>query len=142
MYPAEASETNEVLLERHMDLVKRIAYYLMGRLPATVPVQDLIQVGAMGLLEAARQYDKRHGASFDTYAGIRIRGAMLDEIRRMAWAPRSTYRGMRQISAAVPAGRPCAAAATVATISRSRRPRPWHCRDAAHRRTSTARPPR
>lgn len=101
MYAAEAFENSEDLVERHMDLVKRIAYHLAGRLPMTIPVQDLIQAGAMGLLEAAQQYDKRHGASFETYAGIRIRGAMLDEARRLSWAPRSTHRSMRQISEAV-----------------------------------------
>jgi RNA polymerase sigma factor FliA len=101
MYPAETLESSEDLVERHMDLVKRIAYHLAGRLPMTIPVQDLIQAGAMGLLEAAQQYDKRHGASFETYAGIRIRGAMLDEARRLSWAPRSTHRSMRQIGEAV-----------------------------------------
>lgn len=101
MYAAEAFENSEDLVEHHMDLVKRIAYHLAGRLPMTIPVQDLIQAGAMGLLEAAQQYDKRHGASFETYAGIRIRGAMLDEARRLSWAPRSTHRSMRQISEAV-----------------------------------------
>src|SRR3569832_2471580 len=69
-------------------LVKRIAYHLMSRLPPSVQADDLIQAGMIGLLEAARNYDAGQGASFETYAGIRIRGAMLDEIRRNDWAPR------------------------------------------------------
>jgi RNA polymerase sigma factor for flagellar operon FliA len=84
-----------------MDLVRRIAHHLIGRLPASVQIDDLIQAGAMGLLEAARQYDASHGASFETYAGIRIRGAMLDEVRRHDWSPRSSHRTMREISAAI-----------------------------------------
>jgi RNA polymerase sigma factor for flagellar operon FliA len=84
-----------------MGLVRRIAHHLIGRLPASVQIEDLIQAGAMGLLEAARQYDASHGASFETYAGIRIRGAMLDEVRRHDWSPRSAHRTMREISAAI-----------------------------------------
>ncbi len=101
LYAKEAPDESEILVERHMALVKRIAHHLLGRLPATVQVQDLIQAGAMGLLEAAKQYDRRHGASFETYAGIRIRGAMLDEVRRLDWAPRSAHRTMRQVSDAL-----------------------------------------
>ena len=63
---------------RHAELVKRIAYHLAGRLPASVEVADLIQAGMLGLLEAASNYTADRGASFETYAGIRIRGAMLD----------------------------------------------------------------
>ncbi len=121
MYANKAPEENEILVERHMDLVKRIAHHLLGRLPATIQVQDLIQAGAMGLLEAARQYDKRHGASFETYAGIRIRGAMLDEVRRLDWAPRSAHRTMRQVSEAlrsveVRTGRPATGAEAAAEL--------------------------
>lgn len=101
MYQIDVATSREDLIERHMDLVRRIAHHLLGRLPATVQVQDLIQAGAMGLLEAAKQYDDSHGASFETYAGIRIRGAMLDEVRRLDWAPRSAHRAMREISEAI-----------------------------------------
>ena len=86
------------LVETHAPLVKRIAYHLMSRLPACVQVDDLIQAGMIGLLEAARNYDASQGASFVTYAGIRIRGSMLDEIRKGDWAPRSLYRKVREIS--------------------------------------------
>jgi RNA polymerase sigma factor for flagellar operon FliA len=74
---------------------------MLGRLPDSVQVDDLIQAGMIGLLEAARKYDGGKGASFETYAGIRIRGAMLDEIRRGDWAPRSVHRNSRRISDAI-----------------------------------------
>ncbi|MEC8443612.1 MAG: RNA polymerase sigma factor FliA [Pseudomonadota bacterium] len=89
------------LVREHAALVKRIAHHLMGRLPDTVQVDDLIQAGMIGLLEAARKYDGGKGASFETYAGIRIRGAMLDEIRKGDWAPRSVHRNSRRISDAI-----------------------------------------
>jgi RNA polymerase sigma factor FliA len=89
------------LVVAHASLVKRIAYHLMARLPPSVQVDDLIQAGMIGLLEASKSYDASQGASFETYAGIRIRGAMLDEIRRGDWAPRSLHRKVRQIAEAV-----------------------------------------
>ena len=67
-----------VLVERHAPLVKRIAQHLLARLPSGVLLDDLIQAGMIGLLEASRNFDGSKGASFETYAGIRIRGAMLD----------------------------------------------------------------
>ena len=95
-----ATSMNETI-ERHASLVKRIAYHLIARLPHTVDVDDLIQTGMIGLMDAAQNYDANQGASFETYAGIRIRGAMLDEIRRNDWAPRSVHRKAREISAAM-----------------------------------------
>lgn len=89
------------VVTRHAPLVKRIAHHLVGRLPASVQVEDLIQAGMIGLLEAARQYDASQGASFSTYAGIRIRGAMLDEIRRLDWTPRSVHRRAREVADAI-----------------------------------------
>jgi len=89
------------IVAEHTALVRRIAYHLVSRLPASVQAEDLIQSGMIGLLEAARNYEPTHGASFETYAGIRIRGAMLDEIRRQDWAPRSLFRKMRQVSEAM-----------------------------------------
>lgn len=85
------------LVMEHAGLVKRIAYHLAARLPASVDVEDLIQAGMIGLLEAGRQYSDQHGATFETYAGIRIRGAMLDEIRKSDWTPRSVHRAYRAI---------------------------------------------
>lgn len=73
------------LIERYAPLVKRIAYHLLARLPASVQVDDPIQAGMIGLLEVPGKYDASKGASFETYAGIRIRGAMLDEVRKGDW---------------------------------------------------------
>lgn len=89
------------LIESHSELVRKIAYHLMARLPANVLVDDLIQSGMIGLLEAARNFDATKGASFETFAGIRIRGAMLDEMRRGDWVPRSVHKNSRNISNAI-----------------------------------------
>lgn len=93
--------TQEQLIKSHALLVKRIAYHLSGRLPRSVQLDDLVQAGMLGLLESLKQYDDTKGASFETYAGIRIRGAMLDEVRKNDWVPRSVYRNARTIAAAV-----------------------------------------
>ena len=85
------------LVLRHAGLVKRIAYHLSARLPSTVLVDDLIQAGMMGLLDAVSHYDPSQGASFETYAAIRIRGSMLDELRRNDWAPKSIHRKSRDM---------------------------------------------
>ncbi|HMM45205.1 MAG TPA: RNA polymerase sigma factor FliA [Candidatus Macondimonas sp.] len=89
------------LVVQHAPLVRRIAQHLASRLPASVQIDDLMQAGMIGLLEAARNYDADQGASFETYAGIRIRGAMLDETRKVDWAPRSVHRKAREMAAVV-----------------------------------------
>ncbi len=91
---------NEVV-DRYAPLVKRIAHHLLLRMPASVQIDDLIQSGMIGLLEAAKKYDVSKGASFETYAGIRIRGSMLDEIRKGDWAPRSVHRKSRRVAEAI-----------------------------------------
>ncbi|MEP7244428.1 MAG: RNA polymerase sigma factor FliA [Gammaproteobacteria bacterium] len=91
----------DALVTRHAELVKRIAYHLAGRLPPSVDVADLIQAGMLGLLEAASNYAANRGASFETYAGIRIRGAMIDALRKLDWAPRSVHRKARAVAAAM-----------------------------------------
>jgi RNA polymerase sigma factor for flagellar operon FliA len=96
----EFKDSNKLVVE-HEPLVKRIAFHLMSRLPASVQVDDLIQAGMIGLIEASRKFDPEQGASFETYAGIRIRGAMLDEIRRTDWTPRSVHRKAREVAEAV-----------------------------------------
>ena len=78
----QASAGADDLVTQHAPLVKRIAYHLISRLPPSVQPDDLIQVGMIGLLEAARNYNAGQGASFETYAGIRIRGAMLDIVHK------------------------------------------------------------
>jgi RNA polymerase sigma factor for flagellar operon FliA len=90
-------------IEDYAPLVKRIAYHMMLRMPASVQVDDLIQAGMIGLIEASQKYDASRGASFETYAGIRIRGAIVDEMRRGDWVPRSVHRNARRVSQAVAA---------------------------------------
>lgn len=101
MYNSVPNGDSNDLVTQHAPLVKRIAYHLMSRLPPSVQADDLIQAGMIGLLEASRNYDAKQGASFETYAGIRIRGAMLDEIRKNDWAPRSVHRKARKVAEAV-----------------------------------------
>lgn len=87
-----------LIVEQYAPLVKRIAHHMLARLPASVQLDDLIQAGMIGLLEAAAKYDGGKGAKFETFAGIRIRGSMIDEIRRGDWVPRSVHRNQRMIS--------------------------------------------
>ena len=89
------------LVTGNVTLVKRIAHHLAARLPSTVDVDDLMQSGMVGLLEAASNFDPDRGASFETYAGIRIRGAMLDDIRKNDWTPRSVHHKYRQVTDAI-----------------------------------------
>ncbi|MEO6369046.1 MAG: sigma-70 family RNA polymerase sigma factor, partial [Steroidobacteraceae bacterium] len=98
---AGAGGSVNALVARHAELVKRIAYHLAGRLPPSVEVDDLIQSGMIGLLEAATHYAADRGASFETYAGIRIRGAMIDALRKQDWAPRSVHRKARAAAGAM-----------------------------------------
>jgi len=88
----------DALIEENLIMVKRIAYHLKSKLPEQVQIEDLIQSGMLGLIEAAKKFDSTQGASFETYAGIRIRGAMLDEIRKNDWTPRSVHRNTRMVS--------------------------------------------
>jgi RNA polymerase sigma factor for flagellar operon FliA len=98
-YTGSASR-NETI-EKYGYLVKRIAHHLMARLPDSVQFDDLVQAGMLGLLESLGKYDPSKGASFETYAGIRIRGSMLDEMRRGDWAPRSVHRNARRVTEAM-----------------------------------------
>jgi RNA polymerase sigma factor FliA len=95
--PLDQVPQHELVL-KHADLVKRIAYHLVSRMPPNVEVDDLIQSGMIGLLDAAKHYSANKGANFETYAGIRIRGSMLDEVRKSDWTPRSVHRNMRQMA--------------------------------------------
>ena len=103
IYAANGRVPHEALVEQYAPMVKRIGMHLRGRLPDTIELDDLVQVGLMALLEAAKNYLPSKGASFQTYASIRVRGAMLDEVRSNDWAPRSVYRTQRQITAAISA---------------------------------------
>jgi RNA polymerase sigma factor for flagellar operon FliA len=101
MYNASGLNDKEACLRAYSPLVQRIAHQMMTRLPNSVHIDDIIQAGMMGLLDAAARYDEIHGAQFETYATTRIRGAMLDELRANDWLPRSLRRDMRRIEAAI-----------------------------------------
>ncbi|WP_417583402.1 RNA polymerase sigma factor FliA [Nitrincola sp.] len=101
MYNQLQFKTSNELLEQYGPLVKRIAQHLLARLPSSVVLDDLVQAGMIGLLEAARKFDPGKGASFETYAGIRIRGSIIDEVRRGDWTPRSVHRNGRRVSEAI-----------------------------------------
>ena len=95
IYHQAGARSPSALIEEHAPLVKKIALHLMARLPPSVQLEDLMQAGMIGLLEAAQRYSSGKGATFETYAGIRIRGAMVDEIRKGDWVPRSVHRNAR-----------------------------------------------
>ena len=99
-YRAQQNGGADDIVERHGELVRRIAHHLAARLPSSVEVDDLIQAGMLGLIDAARNFQADQGAAFETYASIRIRGAMIDEIRRGDWVPRSVHRRYRDVVAA------------------------------------------
>ena len=96
-----AQRADDQRVRGYAPLVKRTAHHLMVNLPSSVRIDDLIQAGMIGLLEALDRYDASHGAQFETYAAQRIRGAMLDELRHNDCMPRSARRSMRQIEKAV-----------------------------------------
>lgn len=95
---SQSQGSQDDLISNNIDLVKRIAHHLSARLPSSVEIDDLYQAGMLGLLEASSNFDPSKGASFVTYAGIRIRGSMLDEVRKIDWTPRSVYRKHREVS--------------------------------------------
>jgi RNA polymerase sigma factor for flagellar operon FliA len=100
---ADKPDTKNDLLMQNSALVKKIAYQLKAKLPASVELDDLIQVGMMGLFDAVNRYEDNHGAQFVTYASQRIRGAMLDELRSNDWLPRSMRKNMRDVETAIQA---------------------------------------
>ena len=101
MYTATGSIDKEQFMIEFAPLVKRIAYHMMSKLPASVQVDDLIQAGMIGLLDAIDRYEGSYGRQFESYAAQRIRGSILDELREADWLPRSLRKKMRQIEDAV-----------------------------------------
>ncbi|MCB1738159.1 MAG: RNA polymerase sigma factor FliA [Gammaproteobacteria bacterium] len=91
----------EELVLGHQKLVQQIAHHLHARLPASVQIDDMIQAGMEALLEAAGNYDSASGVPFEAYARLRVRGSMIDELRRGNWAPRSIHAKSRAIADAV-----------------------------------------
>ena len=103
MYNVHGKADKNHFLTQHGPLVKKLAHQLKARLPPSVEVDDLIQAGMIGLLDAINRYEDNHGAQFETYAVQRIRGAMLDELRSSDWLPRSIRQNMRKVEDAVQA---------------------------------------
>lgn len=102
MYSANGKkDQKDELLSKHAVLVKKLAYQLKAKLPPSVELDDLIQAGMMGLLDAINRYEDSHGAMFETYAAQRIRGSMLDELRSADWLPRSLRKNMRDVETAI-----------------------------------------
>lgn len=95
--------TEEELIARHTPLVRRLALQLAARLPANVDIDDLMQAGMMGLLDALRRYEAHADAKFETYATTRVRGAMLDELRSLDWLSRGARQKARAVETAVQA---------------------------------------
>ena len=101
MYTAAGQPDRDQLVQRFLPLVKRIAYHLMARLPASVQFDDLVQNGMIGLLDAMDRFQEGFGAQFETYATQRVRGAMLDGLRENDWLPRGLRRELRRIEGAI-----------------------------------------
>lgn len=98
VYNRSARQQNtDTLIEAHLPQVKWIAERIAARLPATVLLEDLISAGVIGLLDAVDKFDPARGVLFKTYAEVRIRGAILDSLRHLDWAPRSIRRQSREI---------------------------------------------
>ena len=101
MYTAQGKTDKGDLLTQYAPLVKKLAHQMKAKLPPSVEVDDLIQAGMIGLLDACGRYEDTHGAQFETYAVQRVRGAMLDELRSNDWMPRSMRQNMRKVETAM-----------------------------------------
>jgi RNA polymerase sigma factor for flagellar operon FliA len=102
MYTAQGKvATSSEVLTQYAPLVRRLALQLIAKLPASVDLDDLIQAGMIGLMDAAGRYKEDQGAQFETYASQRIRGSMLDELRNNDWLPRSMRKTSREVEHAV-----------------------------------------
>ena len=103
MYTAQGNIEKSHLLKQHQPMVRRIALQMMSRLPASVELDDLIQAGMLGLLDASSRYQDNRGAQFETFVSQRIRGAMLDELRANDWGSRGLRQSARRVEKAVQA---------------------------------------
>lgn len=101
MYNSTGTLGKPDLVREYAPLVKRIAHHMMSKLPASVQIDDIIQAGMMGLIDAGNRFEWEQGVQFVTYATQRIRGAMLDELRRNDWLPRGVRRSQRKIETAL-----------------------------------------
>src|SRR5690606_34851484 len=101
MYTAKGRLDSNAMLQQYSPLVRRLAHQMIAKLPANVEIDDLIQVGMIGLNDALSRFDIAQGVQFETFATQRIRGAMLDELRGADWMSRGTRKQQRDIEAAV-----------------------------------------
>jgi RNA polymerase sigma factor for flagellar operon FliA len=101
MYTATGRPDANAMLKQYSPLVRRLAHQMIAKLPANVEIDDLIQVGMIGLHDAMGRFDADQGVQFETFATQRIRGAMLDELRGSDWMSRGNRRQQREIEAAV-----------------------------------------
>lgn len=101
MYNAQGKISQADVLTQYAPLVRRLGLQLVAKMPASVDLDDLIQAGMIGLMDAAGRYKEDQGAQFETYATQRIRGAMLDELRSNDWLPRSLRKTSREVEHAV-----------------------------------------
>jgi RNA polymerase sigma factor for flagellar operon FliA len=101
MYTAKGRLEVDAMLRQYSPLVRRLAHQMIAKLPANVEIDDLIQVGMIGLTDALTRFDAGQGVQFETFATQRIRGAMLDELRGADWLSRGTRKQQRDIESAV-----------------------------------------
>lgn len=101
MYTAKGQLDREALIRQHVPLVRRLAHHMIAKLPPNIELDDLIQVGMIGLTEALSRYEVTQGVQFETFATQRIRGAMLDELREGDWMSRSSRKSQKDIEKAV-----------------------------------------
>src|SRR5215217_201096 len=101
MYTAAGTVDTNARIKTYAPLVRRMAHHLAARLPSSVQIDDIIQAGMIGLMDAAARFEESQGNQFETYATQRIRGAMLDELRQNDWLPRSVRKAFRTIESAI-----------------------------------------
>lgn len=97
MYTATGTLDKQKHFDECIPLVRRMAHHLISKLPASVQLDDLIQAGLIGLMDAVSRFEEGQGAQFETYATQRIRGSMLDELRQADWLPRGLRQTQRRI---------------------------------------------
>ncbi len=97
MYTVKGQLDRSAQIKQYQPLVRRLAHYMMAKLPASVEVDDLIQVGLIGLADALSRYEASQGVQFETFATQRIRGAMLDELRGNDWMSRGSRKSQKEI---------------------------------------------
>ena len=101
MYTAKGQLDRNALIRQYQPLVRRLAHHMMAKLPPSVEVDDLIQVGLIGLADALTRFESSQGVQFETFATQRIRGAMLDELRENDWMSRGSRKSQKDIESAM-----------------------------------------